>query len=106
MSKTCRPVEGPPQLTVIALERLACCIGAVHTLTCKGSPLPEELACSLFALVLDKGKLTPKVLDMFEALEHDTLLQQISELNIHRWTPPLLPTSRNGPLGYSRPAWE
>lgn len=56
--------------------------------------------------VIELGKLTPRVLDLFEATEHEALASRVAELGIRRWTPPLLPTSRNGPLGYSKPPWE
>jgi hypothetical protein len=63
-------------------------------------------AAPCIQLVLEKGKLTPRVLEMFEQTEHELLLQCIEAAGIRRWTPPLLPTTRNGWLGYSRPGWE
>ncbi len=56
--------------------------------------------------VIELGKLNLRVLQLFEETEHAALLEAIAGLGIRRWTPPLLPTSRGGPLGYSRPPWE
>ena len=56
--------------------------------------------------VIELGKLNLRVLELFEETEHEALLAAIRGLGIRRWTPPLLPTSRGGPLGYGRPPWE
>jgi len=56
--------------------------------------------------VIEKGKLTPRVLEMFQQTECEAVQARIKELGISSWIPPLLPTSRGGPLGYSRPSWE
>lgn len=56
--------------------------------------------------VLEKGKLTPRVLDVFEAAGSEAVMRRVAELGVKKWIPPLLPTTKNGPLGYSRPSWE
>lgn len=50
----------------------------------------------------------PQVLAMFErdCGVHERLRAAIDGLGIRRWTPPLLKTSRGGPLGYAKPPWE
>ncbi|KAI3425913.1 hypothetical protein D9Q98_007885 [Chlorella vulgaris] len=100
--------KGPPLLTAIALNRLVSSITSVHSLTSpsSGAVLPEELCCSLFEAVLAQGKLTPKVLELFERTEHELLTERIAGMGIRRWTPPRLPSTQNGWLGYSRPPWE
>ena len=56
--------------------------------------LPEELAISIFEAVLSKGKLTPRLLELFWQTGHESLLQRVQALKI-QWVPPVLPTSRN-----------
>lgn len=56
--------------------------------------------------MLEKGKLTPRVLEVFEAAGSEAVMRRVAELGVKKWIPPLLPTTRNGPLGYSRPSWE
>lgn len=99
--------KGAPSLADISLEALACSIQGQRSLIGPhGELLPEELCCCLFQRVIELGKLNPRVLQLFEETEHEALLEAIQGLGIRRWTPPLLPTSRGGPLGYSRPPWE
>lgn len=56
--------------------------------------------------VIEQGRLTPKVLDLFERTQHEAVTERVAALGIRRWTPPLLPTTRDGPLGFSKPAWQ
>ena len=57
----------------------------------------------IFDEVLRRGKLSPKVLDLFYQTEHEAILQRISKLNIQN-LPPILPTTRNLWLG-DKPNW-
>ena len=47
-------------------------------------------------MVLQRGKLNLRTLEMFERTGHAALEQRIAELGIVRWTPPLLKSSRDG----------
>lgn len=69
-------------------------------------PMPTLPPFPPMQRVIELGKLNLRVLQLFEETEHAALLEAIAGLGIRRWTPPLLPTSRGGPLGYSRPPWE
>lgn len=60
--------------------------------------LEEQIAIEIFDEVLRRGKLSPRVLDLFRATEHEAVLQRISALNIQQ-LPPILPTTRNLWLG-------
>lgn len=131
-----QPLVGPSSLVEIALEALARSIqqqpSLLHPIT--SAALPEELTTLLFTVrlvllplsppparccpptsrrgrspmqrVIQLGKLCPRVLDLFERTEHEALLAQVQAMGIRKWTPPLVPTSRGGPLGYSRPPWQ
>ncbi len=56
--------------------------------------LPEELTFAIFEAVLAKGKLTPRLLELFWKTDHDTIRQRVTALRI-QWVPPVLPTTRN-----------
>lgn len=56
--------------------------------------LPEELVFAIFEAVLSKGKLTPRLLELFWQTEHELVLQRVKHLKI-QWVPPVLPTTRN-----------
>jgi hypothetical protein len=56
--------------------------------------LPEELTFAIFEAVLSKGRLTPRLLELFLQTEHESVLQRIKALQIE-WVPPVLPTTRN-----------
>ena len=56
--------------------------------------LPEELTFAIFEAVLSKGKLTPRLLELFLQTEHESVLQRVKALQIE-WVPPVLPTTRN-----------
>ena len=72
-----------------------------RTYTLEG--LPEELSIALFEAVLAKGKLTPRVLELFQSLQHDLVLEQIRALKLQP-LPPVLPTTRNTWL-HEKPGW-
>lgn len=65
--------------------------------------LPEELCTALFEAVLLKGKLTPRVLELFTRTEHDQVLEHIRALKLQT-LPPVLPTTRNTWL-HEKPGW-
>jgi hypothetical protein len=81
-------------LLQLCLEALAAQIHRVRSL--RG--ISEELAVELFDEVLRRAKLTPEVLALFVATEHDLLLGRIRVLNM-RDTPPVLKTTSRGWLG-------
>lgn len=56
--------------------------------------LPEELSLAIFEAILAKGKLTPRLLELFWKADHDTVRQRVTALRI-QWVPPVLPTTRN-----------
>lgn len=62
-----------PSLLESSLESLARHIDRCASL----QPLPEELAQPLFARVLELGKLTPRVLRLFQDTQHEWVLQRI-----------------------------
>ena len=55
-------------------------------------------------VVIQKAKLNNRVLEMFEETEHESLLAGTADFE--KWEPAPLLSSRNGPLGYTKPAWE
>ena len=67
--------------------------------------LPEELVTALFQSVLAKGKLTPRVLELFRSTQpqHQLVLEEIGALQLQP-LPPLVPTSRNAWL-HEKPGW-
>ena len=54
--------------------------------------------------VLALGKLTPRVLGVFEAAETELITLRIKALGIRRWTPPLVAASETDRTG-RRPLW-
>eukprot|EP00877_Chromochloris_zofingiensis_P006367 jgi/Chrzof1/1984/Cz10g28250.t1 len=88
-----------PSLLSITQEAIACNIESFDSLF----QLPEELALSIFERVLEKGKLTPRVLQTFRATQHEWVLDRIQALNIQD-VPPLIPDNRNPWLG-QKPGW-
>jgi len=60
--------------------------------------LPEELTFAIFEAVLSKGKLTPRLLELFWKTDHESIQQRVTALKI-QWIPPVLPTTRNLWLG-------
>lgn len=65
--------------------------------------LPEELVCKVFEEVLARGKLTPRVLELFKQTEHDLVLGQVQALKVQS-LPPVLPITRNTWL-HEKPGW-
>lgn len=93
------PAIGAPLLQDICLLRLADHINKATSL----AGLSEELVCDLFELVIQKGRLSPEVLQLFVDTEHDLLLARVKSLNL-KTLPPRLPMSRNLWLG-QHPSW-
>jgi len=56
--------------------------------------MPEDLTLLLFNMVLENGRLNPKVLKVFKQSGHELVDKRIKELNIKE-PPPLLVESRN-----------
>lgn len=78
------------------LEQLSCRVTSLDG-------LPEELVCILFEEVLLKGKLSPRVLQLFRDTEHDLLLARISALNIQPL--PVMPYSNRSKWLGDKPHW-
>jgi hypothetical protein len=55
--------------------------------------------------VLALGKLTPRLLEVFEAAEHETISVRVQALGIRKWTPPLVGGGHKGWLGQRPPLW-
>ena len=56
--------------------------------------LPEELTFAIFEAILAKGKLTPRLVELFWKTDHETIRQRVTALRI-QWVPPVLPITRN-----------
>ena len=61
--------------------------------------LPEELVCEVFEEVLLYGRLTPRVLEVFERTGHSRVLKRIEGLHIQQ-LPPVLPITTKKWLGW------
>lgn len=46
--------------------------------------VPEELVIRLFESIVQKGKLTPRILEIMERTEHEDLVDLIQSLNISK----------------------
>lgn len=57
----------------------------------------------MFEAVIAKGKLTPRVLELFKQTEHDLVLSQVRALKV-RSLPPVLPITKNTWL-HEKPGW-
>ena len=90
---------GVPLLQDLCILRLADNIHRATTL----QGLSEELVCELFEVVINKGRLTPEVLQLFTDTEHETLLKRVKSLKLQT-VPPRLPVTRNLWLGQN-PKW-
>lgn len=66
------------------------------------SGVPEHLIAALFALVLERGRLTPRVLAVFQACDCETVLQAIQALDIRDRVPPVVADTPNNWLGWQR----
>ena len=75
----------------IAAAQLRC---PVASATC---PAPQR--------VIELGKLTPKVLEVFQRTGHEALLERVAAMGIKSWIAPVLPIGTGGPLGFSRKPW-
>jgi hypothetical protein len=52
-----------------------------------------------------KGKLTPRLVQLFEDAEQEAVMARVSAMGISKWTPPLIKDSRTGTLGQKPPWW-
>lgn len=59
--------------------------------------VPEECIVPLFERILQKGKLTPRVLEVFERAESDAVKGRIAQLHIKKWIPPLIKDDNEWP---------
>mmetsp|Transcript_16177 Transcript_16177/g.45081 ORF Transcript_16177/g.45081 Transcript_16177/m.45081 type:complete len:92 (+) Transcript_16177:238-513(+) len=83
-----------PSLVELCLEAVVQHIGACSSL----GGIPEDLCCVMFERVLQLGKLRPKVLELFQATNHELLMQRIHDLGIQD-LPAQAYSSRNSWLG-------
>lgn len=90
---------GVPLLQDLCLQRLTNSIQRATSL----NGLSEELVCDLFSRVIQKGRLTPEVLQLFTNTQHEQLLAMVKDLKLQA-VPPRLPMSRNLWLG-DNPKW-
>lgn len=81
-------------LLEISLNALGQNIEKISTL----EGISEDLACALFQDVLERGKLTPRVLKLFAATDHSLLTSRIESLKI-KDLPAIVPITRNPWLG-------
>lgn len=115
-----------PSLEQLSIESLSQHTEAINSL----EGLPEQLVLCLFEVgkslfvidafhqlirshlsyhtklqsILSKGKLTPRLLQIFEDTDCDTLIFRIKSLGITDWIPPILPAdSKKGWLGQRPP---
>jgi len=124
----------PPRLEDISIEYLACHTDAIHSLQGMPEELSLKLfqvetkfhrnewllffffiftsLASHFFLsfydvqkVIERGKLTPRLLLIFEKAEHDAVALRIEQLGISAWTPPLVIDSEGGWLGQRHHLW-
>ena len=86
-------------LQELCLSRLA---DSIHRST-NLHGLSDETVCELFEKVIQKGRLTPEVLQLFTDTQHEQLLAMVKSLNLQA-VPPRLPMSRNPWLG-DNPKW-
>lgn len=83
-----------PTLVDTLLEAIADNISTYRSL----APLPGELCALLFERILARGRLTPRILELFKSTADPLLLERIDGLHI-RELPPLIPDTRNRWLG-------
>ena len=57
---------------------------------------------SVLQRIVGNGKLTPRLLHVFEAAEQQAVLNRVKQLGISSWTPPLIKDSRGDYLGQKR----
>mmetsp|Transcript_18086 Transcript_18086/g.30977 ORF Transcript_18086/g.30977 Transcript_18086/m.30977 type:complete len:99 (-) Transcript_18086:559-855(-) len=89
--------QGPPQLVQICIETLSLHMDvAVEEGQVAG--LPEDIALTLFQMVLKRGKLTPAILKHFKDSDHSSLLELIQSMDL-RDPPPIYRDTRNRALG-------
>ena len=105
--RMCRRCQPPlPAAAACQLPAAAACCRDSHTWACIEPHCAAGVPSCALQLVIQKGKLNPRVLEMFERTEHESLLAIIAQLSIVRWSAPLVPTTQNGPIGYSKPSWQ
>jgi hypothetical protein len=101
-----RPRQPPPLPAAAAASVLA---AACQPASLRGHTVgltAYALMClpCVLQVVIQKGKLNVKVLEMFEQTEHESLLASTAGLD--KWSLPLLTCDQNGPLGYTKPTWQ
>lgn len=80
----------PPQEIQSLLELCLVCLATNMQQLPSLERLPEELVLILFGMVVERGKLTPKVLQVFIETGHDAVIEHIRGLKL-REPPPRLP---------------
>lgn len=83
----------PPSLRELCLD----CLASDTSLLVSLIQVPEECIVSLFERILQKGKLTPRLLEVFERAESDAIDARIVQLHIKKWTPPLIKDDNEWP---------
>ena len=83
-----KPPPPPPTLFDLSLE---CVASRADKLSLHDvSVLPEEVASNLFDRIMAKGKLTPRVVQLFEDAEQEAVIERISAIGINTWTLPVI----------------
>ncbi|KAL6781401.1 hypothetical protein ACKKBG_A11015 [Auxenochlorella protothecoides x Auxenochlorella symbiontica] len=90
-----------PSLFDVTLDCLAKNITTVPSLR----DVPEDLVVCLFKRVIQQGRLTPRILDVFAASGHPGILDLVSAMRIQSWTPPLLLGNGEAWLGDKSHLW-
>jgi len=89
----------PDNLLETCLETAAANIHTYASLDC----LPEDLVLVLFGMVLERGKLTPRVLQVFRDTQYASLVDNIESLKL-RDPPPLVCNGHDRWL-HQKPGW-
>jgi hypothetical protein len=71
----------PLSLLSTCLETLACHPDVISTLV----GVPEELVLELFEQIIQRGKLTPRLLEVFTRTEHELLIDLVTHMKISRY---------------------
>ena len=92
-----------PTLCEVCLESLV--QNSVELNAAMLSMLPDPLSLALFERIIASGKLTPRLLQAFEDIENQAIVERVRDLGLSKWTPPLIPDTRNRWLGQRPPFW-
>lgn len=65
----------------------------------------DALPCPTFQRVIQQGRLTPRILEVFAASGHPGILDLVSAMRIQSWTPPLLLGNGEAWLGDKSHLW-